>query len=52
MLEYQKMILLNIGIIFNKEWLEHPNIYTKEIDLNTERVESYNKNDEVNWAMY
>ena len=45
-------ILLNIGITFNKEWLDHPNIYTKEIDLNTERVESYNKNDEVNWAMY
>ena len=45
-------ILLNIGITFNKEWSDDPNIYTKEIDLNTDRVESYNKNDEVNWAMY
>ena len=28
------------------------NIYTREIDLNTDRVESYNKNDEVNWALF
>ena len=45
-------ILLNIGTTFNEEWVKDPNIYTKEIDLNTERVESYNKNDEVNWALY
>ena len=45
-------ILLNIGITFNEEWSEHPTIYTKEIDLNTDRVDSYNKNDEVHWALF
>ena len=45
-------ILLNIGTTFNEEWSNEPNIYTKEIDINPERVESYNKNDEVNWALY
>ena len=45
-------ILLNIGITFNKEWLDNPNTYTKEIDLNSGGVENYNKNDEVNWALY
>ena len=45
-------ILLNIGTTFNEEWSKEPNIYTKEIDLNTDRVESYNENDEVNWALY
>ncbi len=45
-------VLLNIGITFNEQWSKEPNIYTKEIDLNTQRVESYNKNDEVNWALY
>ena len=45
-------ILLNIGTTFNEEWSNEPNIYTREIDLNPERVESYNKNDEVNWALY
>ena len=45
-------ILLNIGITFNEKWLEDPNIYTREIDLNTDRVEFYNKNEEYNWALY
>ena len=45
-------ILLNIGTTFNEEWSAKPNIYTREIDLNTDRVESYNKNDEVHWALY
>ena len=45
-------ILLNIGTTFNEEWSKEPNIYTKEIDLNTDRVESYNENDEVRWALY
>jgi len=44
-------ILLNIGYVFNEKWYEKPNIYTREIDLNTERVENY-KNDEVNWSLY
>lgn len=45
-------ILLNIGYLFNEKWSENPNIYTREIDLNTERVENYNKNNEVNWSLY
>jgi len=45
-------ILLNIGYVFNEKWSEKPNIYTREIDLNTDRVENYNKNDEVNWSLY
>lgn len=45
-------ILLNIGTTFNEEWSKEPNIYTREIDLNTDRVESYNENDEVRWALY
>lgn len=45
-------ILINIGHTFNDEWSENPNIYTREIDLNTDRVESHNKNDEVMWALY
>ena len=44
-------ILLNIGYLFNKKWSEKPNIYTREIDLNTDRVENY-KNNEVNWSLY
>ena len=31
-----------------KKWSKNPNIYTREIDLNTERIENYNKNNEVN----
>ena len=45
-------ILLNIGYLFNEKWSEKPNIYTREIDLNTDRVENYNKNNEVNWSLY
>jgi hypothetical protein len=45
-------ILLNIGYLFNEKWSEKPNIYTREIDLNTDRVEYYNKNNEVNWSLY
>ena len=35
-----------------KNLSEKPNIYTREIDLNTDRVEYYNKNNEVNWSLY
>jgi len=45
-------ILQNMSIKFNKDWLQKPNIYTKEIDMNTDRVEQYNENDEVRWALY
>lgn len=45
-------ILLNIGYVFNEKWSEKPNIYTREIDLNTDRIENYNKNNEVNWSLY
>ena len=45
-------ILQNMSIKFNKEWLKNPNIYTKEIDMNTYRVEQYNEQDEVNWSLY
>ena len=45
-------VLQNISIKLNKEWLRNPNIYTREIDMNTDRVEQYNENDEVNWALY
>ncbi len=45
-------ILLNMSIKFNKEWSEKPNIYTKEIDMNSGRIEQYNETDEVNWSLY
>lgn len=45
-------ILLNIGYLFNEKWSEKPNIYTREIDLNTDRVEPRSINDEVNWRLY
>ena len=45
-------ILLNLSIKFNKEWNENPNIYTKEIDMNSDRTESYDKNIEINWSLY
>ena len=45
-------ILLNIGITYNEEWSKEPNIYTREIDINVDRVESYNMKDEVNWALF
>ena len=45
-------ILQNMAIKFNKGWSEKPNVYTKEIDMNTDRVEQYNERDEVRWALY
>jgi len=45
-------VLQNLSIKFNKVWLDNPNIYTREIDMNTDRVEQYNKDDEVKWALY
>ena len=45
-------ILLNISIKFNKQWASNPNIYTKEIDMNTDRTDSYNERDEINWALF
>ena len=45
-------ILQNLSIKFNKKWSEKPHINIKEIDMNTDRVESYNENDEVNWSLY
>jgi len=45
-------ILLNVGYVFNEKWSEKPNIYTREIDLNTDRVEPHSINDEVSWRLY
>jgi len=45
-------ILYNLSIKFNKQWSENPNIYTKEIDINTDNTEYYNKNIDVNWSLY
>ena len=41
-----------MSVKFNKDWTEKPNIYTKEIDMNTDRVEQYNERDEVNWSLF
>ena len=45
-------ILLNLSIKFNETWSKNPTINTKEIDINTDRVEQYNEHDEVNWTLY
>lgn len=45
-------VLQNMSIEFNKEWSKGPNIYSKEIDMNTDRVEQYNERDEVRWSLY
>ena len=45
-------VLLNLSVEFNKTWTSSPNIYNKEIDMNTDRTESYNENDEVHWALH
>ena len=45
-------ILLNLSIEFNEKWRNDPNIYTREIDMNTFRTEQYNKYDEINWSLY
>ena len=44
-------ILLNLSIEFNEKWAEKPNIYTKEIDMNTFRTEKYNPNDQINYSL-
>jgi len=45
-------ILQNLSVKFNDQWSKGPNIYTKEIDMNSERVEQYNKTSEINWSLY
>jgi len=45
-------ILQNLSITFNQTWSEQPHMYNKEIEMNTDRVESYNENDEVKWSLY
>jgi hypothetical protein len=45
-------ILLNIGITFNQEWIQSPNIYTREIDLNVDRIESYEHNFDKHFTLY
>ncbi len=45
-------ILHNLSIKFNKQWSENPNIYTKEIDINTDNTENYNKYMDMNWSLY
>ena len=45
-------VLLNLSIKFNETWSKKPNIYTKEIDMNTSRTEEYNPNDQINWSLY
>ena len=45
-------ILVNLSIKLNETWSKNPNTYTKEIELNTDRVEHYNEHDEVSWSLY
>ena len=45
-------ILLNLSIKYNKQWRDNPNIYTKEIDINHDRTEEYNKYTIDNWSLY
>ena len=45
-------ILHNLSIKFNETWSEQPHMYIKEIEMNTDRVESYNETDEVKWSLY
>jgi hypothetical protein len=45
-------ILLNLSIKFNERWSENPTIYTREIDMNTDKTESYDKSIEINWSLY
>ena len=45
-------LLTNISIKLNEKWAKNPTIYTKEIDMNPDRVENYNKYDEINWSLY
>ena len=45
-------ILLNLSIKLNEKWSKNPTINTKEIELNTDRVEHYNEHDEVMWSLY
>ena len=46
------IFLINISIKLNEKWVKNPTIYTKEIDMNSDRVENYNKYDEINWSLY
>jgi hypothetical protein len=45
-------ILLNLSHKFNQQWEQKPNIFTKEIDMNTDRTEHYDKQIEYNWSLY
>jgi len=45
-------LLLSLSIRFNKEWSENPHMYIKEIDMNTDRVESRDTMLEENWSLY
>tara|TARA_B110001469_G_scaffold125286_1_gene140425 strand:+ start:952 stop:1638 length:687 start_codon:yes stop_codon:yes gene_type:complete len=45
-------ILHNLSIKFNEIWSKEPHMYIKEIEINTDRVESYNEMDEVKWSLY
>jgi hypothetical protein len=45
-------ILHNLSITYNERWQSNPTVYTKEIDMNTDRTESYDKGIEVNWSLY
>ena len=45
-------VLTNLAVKFNETWSSKPNIYTKEIDINSDRVERYNETDEINWALF
>jgi len=45
-------VLINLSIKFNDQWALNPTIHTKEIDMNSDRVEQYNEIDEVNWSLY
>lgn len=45
-------ILQNLSIKFNETWTKQPHMNIKEIEMNTDRVESYNETDEVKWSLY
>ncbi len=45
-------LLINLSHKFNQQWEKKPNIHTKELDMNTDRTEHYDKGNEVNWSLY
>ena len=45
-------VLLNLSIKLNKKWEKHPNIYNREITLNTQHVEEHNKDNDDKWSLY